>query len=405
MKGLYRQGGKQTWWYRWTVAGKQHRISTGTRDEAEAIRIAERFLREGPKDKVSAKVWEGAVEAYCVRKRKAGEFRVGTAGRVQSALLVFARDSGCSTPEAVRLSHLQDYYNKRRQKSEAGARSTLATIQAFLTDLGRLPGRVKFAVGSKSERREAVVSLEDSDQWIREAGRDDLRFVLYCGFHAGLRAGEIRHARAEWFDRSRGVLTIPAKEIQKTSKGKSILWEIKDREARSIPLSPAFRAFLGSFLGEKKEHCLNSQKSRDGLFDFRAPFEALAEKMGRNDVSPHSMRHSWISGLCNSGNHSIQEVAAWSGDTLQTIERNYWHKRTEPGALDATFSGKRKGDDIAEIKAQLSEILARDGKPTDILEEIRKLTEETRAGSAKPLTLNERLALAGRDILAREKKK
>lgn len=361
MKGLYQQ--KKTWWFRFSIAGKQHRVSTGTRDESEAIKVAERILKDGPQEKVSAKVWDGVVEDYCRRKVKAGEFRKGTASRVKSALLTFAARSKVSSPEAVRMSHLQDYYNQRRKGSEAGARSTMAMIQAFLSDLGRLPGRVKYAAGSRPERREAVVSLVGAERWINEAGRDDLRFVLFCGFHAGMRAGEIRHARAAWFDLSRGILTIPAKEMQVSILGKRILWEIKDREARSIPLSPAFREFLADFLRDRKGHLLASRKSKDGLFDFRAPFESLAERMGREDVSPHSMRHSWISELCNSGNHSIQEVAAWSGDTLDTIEKNYWHKKTEAGALDETFSGQRKG---GEVRAQVAEILQllKDGKMT-----------------------------------------
>ena len=33
------------------------------------------------------------------------------------------------------------------------------------------------------------------------------------------------------------------------------------------------------------------------------------------------MRHSWITHLCNCGNHTLQDVVAWSGDTIQTIEK------------------------------------------------------------------------------------
>lgn len=386
MRGLYQQ--KKTWWFRFSLGGKQHRVSTGTRDEAEAIKIAERIIKEGPKEKVSAKVWESVIVDYCERKTRAGEFRKGTASRVKSALLTFANRGGAASPEVVRMKHLEDYYKARRKTSEAGARSTMAMIQAFLGDLGRLPGRVKYAAGSKPERREAVVSLAEAERWIREAGRDDLRFVLYCGFHAGMRAGEIKHARAAWFDLARGILTIPAKENQVSILGKRILWEIKDRESRSIPLSKAFRAFLGEFLTPRKGHILASRISKDGLFDFRAPFEALAEKMGREDVSPHSMRHSWISELCNSGNHSIQEVAAWSGDTLETIERNYWHKRTEPGALDETFSGKRKGGEMEEIRAALAGLINKQIPREKIIEEIQKMS---RAEKGISLTIRERV--------------
>lgn len=79
--------------------------------------------------------------------------------------------------------------------------------------------------------------------------------------------------------------------------------------------------------------------------------------MGRPEVYPHSFRHSWITALCNSGNHTITEVAAWSGDRLETIEENYWKKTAAKGALDATLSGLRKSTEEAKARANLAELL------------------------------------------------
>lgn len=49
------------------------------------------------------------------------------------------------------------------------------------------------------------------------------------------------------------------------------------------------------------------------------------------------------------------QVSAWSGDRIETIEKNYWHKRTEGGALDATMAGIKKDEETAK---QLAAILA-----------------------------------------------
>src|SRR5206468_3924219 len=38
------------------------------------------------------------------------------------------------------------------------------------------------------------------DRLIREAPTEELRFILFCGFHAGLRFQEIVEARPFWFD-------------------------------------------------------------------------------------------------------------------------------------------------------------------------------------------------------------
>ena len=41
---------------------------------------------------------------------------------------------------------------------------------------------------------------------------DDLRFILFCGFHAGMRYGEIDAALPGWFDLSAGIITISPNE-------------------------------------------------------------------------------------------------------------------------------------------------------------------------------------------------
>ncbi len=263
--------------------------------------------------------------------------------RVKSCLSVFAERCGAEAPSKVTLKQLQAYYDQYATSSKSGAKTTLATIQAFLDYQNCLPGRVTVPAGHKPEARVVVVTVKDSNEWIASCTRPALKFVLLCGFHAGMRAGEIVHSRIAWFDLHRRVLTIPGSEKQKLPNGKSVEWQSKDGDTREIPLSTSFCKFLPEFFETpKREYCLLSKgRAASGLFDFRAPFEAFVKAQGRPDVFPHAMRHSWISEICNSGNHTVQEVAAWSGDSLQTIEKNYWHKRVTPGSLDATLDGIR----------------------------------------------------------------
>jgi integrase len=48
------------------------------------------------------------------------------------------------------------------------------------------------------------------DQLIANAQNDETKFILYCGFHAGLRKNEIIEARSEWFDLEHGALHVRA---------------------------------------------------------------------------------------------------------------------------------------------------------------------------------------------------
>jgi hypothetical protein len=69
---------------------------------------------------------------------------------------------------------------------------------------------------------------------------------------------------------------------------------------------------------------------------------------------PHAFRHSWMTYLMQEG-YSIQEVALWSGDRIETIQKHYWKKHTEAGSLDVT--GKRKLLEEEKKKQSLTDII------------------------------------------------
>lgn len=366
--GLYRKKGKQTWRFRWTDAdGVRHGISTGKRELSEAIEVA-KSLRGTTPSTAKKNAWAVAVDKYLADKvagkrpphlagRRLQKMRKSSVYRVKSCLTVFAERTGVKKPEEATVKHLQKYYDTRSKNSEAGARSTIATVQAFLDHMGCLRERVKFDAGNKPEARMATISVEVANRWIDECHRDDLRFVLFCGLHCGMRKGEIRHSRPAWFDlqASPAVITIPGKEVQYIKTGR-FDWKTKDGETRQIPLSKKFVEFLKVYLPTCTRFCLASKFSKDGLLDFRVPYEKFVAIRQRPDLTIHGMRHSWISSLCNSGHASITQIAAWSGDSIQTIQANYWHKNVAPEALDSTLEGKKAGHDATDIKAMIAQV-------------------------------------------------
>lgn len=378
--GIYLR--KKTYWLKHTVDGQRYYRNLHTHELAEAVEKAKEMRGQAPSgEKVGA--WDKMIARYVADKiagkrpahlagRRLRTFRPATGPRVASTLKVFAERTGVDSPARVRVDHIQKYYDTRRKNSEAGARSTVATIQAFLDHIGCLSKRVMFAADRKPEARQVVVSVDTANKWIEECPTPQLKFILYCGFHAGLRKGEIRHSKPAWFDLTRRVLTIPQKETQKLPGGRTIEWLPKDAEARQIPLSQSFCDFLKTFLEPTRPFCLmGTKRSSDGLYDFRAPYERFMKAMGREDVTIHAMRHSWITEMCNSGNHSITEIASWSGDTLETVEKNYWHKQVKTGGLDSTMQGKKAGQ---EQEVMLKEVLKKVSASQDehVQEQIRE---------------------------------
>jgi integrase len=356
--GVYRRG--DWFWLRHSVEGTEIRQPLRTQIYEEAISKAKELRGQIPSPEVKIKGgWDSVIENYLREKQSPKRppnftgkrwltFRPGTVIKVRSCLKKFAAWAGVANPSKVTVGKLEAYLVRVSKKSNAGGRTTLATIQAFLSHIGCLPGRIQLPERKSLERREVVVSIATANKLILEAPTDALRFVLFCGFHAGLRRGEIMHARATWFRLDRGILRVP-----RFDKVAGHLFQVKDSETREIPLSAEFASFAECFLKQTKQqkYCLSNpteRRSKSGTYDFRRPFQKFMETAGHPEIFPHAMRHSWITELCNSGNHSIQEVSAWSGDSIQTIEKNYWHKKATKGALDDTMQGKRSGDTMKE---------------------------------------------------------
>lgn len=53
---------------------------------------------------------------------------------------------------------------------------------------------------------------------------DEPHFIRFCGFHAGMRYGEIDAARPEWFDLDAGVITISPDRLWKPVRGARRWW-------------------------------------------------------------------------------------------------------------------------------------------------------------------------------------
>ncbi len=408
--GIYPHG--RTYYLRHTVDGEQEFDSLKVKivdspPEAKAKAFADAIIaaskiRGKPQPGRRKKTpWKSAISKYITEKlagvkpphmagKRSGSFSDSTADRTNGIITVFARECGAPTPQQVTLKHLQKYYDTRRTKSEASAQTSVNRVQAFLEHLNCCPGRVLFPADAKKERRLVTVSIETSNSMIANAPSDKLRFILYAGFHAGMRRSEIVQARPKWFDLVRRVCTVPGREDQPQANGNVHKWRSKDKETREIPLSEEFTAFLRVYLDPtalfvlEPDKCFRKARYR---YDPRRIFENYMKSLGRGDVFYHAMRHSFISSLCNSGNHSITEVAAWSGDTIEVIETNYWHKTTRTGGLDATMRGKRSGDEELEARKDLKDLLqlVRDGRLSPEVAE-RSIYDWTGAGETGTFT-------------------
>src|SRR5262249_34343684 len=140
---------------------------------------------------------------------------------------------------------------KRAGKSVETIHTYSWVIKIFVNDLIdqgvlRADGFKKFEVPEHAAMgRKSWLPLDVANRVIAEAKDPELKFILFCGFHAGLRKSEILAAKVGWFDLTQdpGLL-----HVQNDPASGFIL---KDRENRVIPLTDEFKKFLMGFLSER----------------------------------------------------------------------------------------------------------------------------------------------------------
>jgi integrase len=226
----------------------------------------------------------------------------------------------------VRPKHLTDYYRSLQARvAETTAQIHLRAIRAFFSwcvAIGKTPTNpatgLKFA---KVERpaRLRYCTASDRDTLIAAAPTDDLRFILYCGFHAGMRKNEIIEARVRWFDvREGGAIHICSTPTYRLHAG----------EEHFTPLTAEFREFLRGYLPTDPEAFALKPGVAHGRgtyrYDFHHPYNAFMLAQRKRWVTAHVMRHTFASILVQRG-VSIYKVAKWLGDGVAVVEKHYAH--------------------------------------------------------------------------------
>lgn len=328
LRGIYKRG--SVYWLAVQKDKKRHFISLGTDDLSQAILKATR-LRRSPTIE-SGSVLKHAVERFIAQSGWA-RASVDSRGYV---LKKFAEWCGAVLPSDVTTDRVKRYHAVRLATcTEATAYSSLGVVSRFFDwcrDVERTvrenPCDAVSVPYPEASPRKDFCTPELVEKLLRECGREDLKFVLFCGFHAGLRAIEIVEAVPWWFDLQRRQL-----HLRKTPTCR-----FKDREERSVPLTAQFSAFLDGYglrepfmLHPDKAHAKNRYR-----WDFGRPFREYMKQQDCPWVTPHIMRHTFASLLASAG-ESIYRIAVWLGDDVRVVQDRYAKLLPVRGKLDEAF--------------------------------------------------------------------
>lgn len=333
IRNLYEQRGR--WYYAKQVKGSRPFIALDTADEVQAIAMV-RNLERSPILLNLAAGLKGEVEQFVIYKtgrrdysRNSGETKVFVLRELAAA---FPNESAATiTPQQI-----EKFYGALRKRvSESTAESYMMTLSSFFrwtveVKRWRLDNPVSKVeiVGAEHIARKAFVARDIKNRILADAPDDDMMFICFCGFDAGMRRDEISEARADWFTGSVHV----QRSIGRRLRDKEREWRPKYNKERVIPLTDPFRAFLKRYLRDRAPldfalHPEIGQGESRYRYDFRYPFADYMRLFhGLPWVTPHVMRHSFASNLKTAG-VSIAKIAEWLGDSERVTERTYaWLK-------------------------------------------------------------------------------
>ena len=329
MRNLYLKRG--SFWYARQVGGVRKWVNLQTADEAEAVRRAKEIFQNPLV--LPEKNLRHEIDRFIAYKLRMNQYSKQSASTKRIALLQFAASvPDAFTSRSVNREHVQRFYGLLQGRvTESTAQGYMMSLRSFFrwcAEVERVridnpvaqvklarhdpKGRVRFC--TKAHKKRLIVKAPD----------DDLRFILFCGFDAGLRRGEIDQVRVDWF--SNGML-----HVRNTPT-----FRPKDREERSIPLTKPFARFLKRYLrGKQPDDFALHPEIEQGRwryrYDFRRPFTKYMKDQGCEWVTPHVMRHSFASILASAGK-SIFKISEWMGDSVKVVHRHY--AKLNPGDED-----------------------------------------------------------------------
>ena len=197
-------------------------------------------------------------------------------------------------------------------------------VQHLVREMNELDTPDAPPVGRRNFLEQDVV-----DRVIEAATDPDLKFILHCGFSAGLRRNEISEARVEWFDLNRRVV-----HVYSSDNGDFVT---KDKSYRVVPLKKAFLEFLKTYLANRNpaEYVLAPTKVKGKATYRYDPNKRVRSHFTKCKVRStwHDMRRSFASNLISRG-ESVYIVSSWLGDLVAVVERSYGFLAPSAGNID-----------------------------------------------------------------------
>lgn len=346
-----RKGG--VWYIVWT--GNSRGRSTGTRDRKAAERALAAFIQEGGRD---AEVTVGytlaqAIEDYLVEHIRPNAASRDTPERCAAKLIAWF-------PADLRIAEMTEtdvlgYIAARREgkvivnkeNPKPASDGSLRRELVFLVAACNHAARKRRISKGDVPYVPMPPAPPPRDRWL--TAEEEAQLVTACPVETA--ATENRPARLTRIYR---FLILALETAGRKDALENLTWFQVDFSAGTINLNPPGRrqtnkrravVRLSTRLRSVLERAFREKTTAfvlDHPGEIRSSFETLVSRAKLEGVSPHVLRHTWATRAAQAG-VPMREIADWLGDTIQTVEKNYY-KRSPHYLRDAIDWREREGD-------------------------------------------------------------
>ena len=323
---MYRRG--KVWWFAYSVNKKQKLVSLKTDLESLAAVKALELLRMSPLE--SCNSLEQEFKDYLAKAVSLKKLSIDTKRSRETVFNKFIKETNATKLTDLNQKNIEAWLQHLRTEElhPETIKSYLMRLRAFCRQMlkeNKLQenpcAKIELAASPKAFKTN-FIQPEMIRTLIADAPDNDLRFVLYCGFHVGMRYKEIAEARWNWVmhrEGGRGHIVI----------AETPTFVPKNKKTRVVPLTKEFEAFLISIRppgAQAEDFILRPEKAHMAhrwRVDLRKTF-GTHMKNHAVKCSFHDMRRSFASNKMGAS-VSGYKGAVWTGDSFNVFQAHYGH--------------------------------------------------------------------------------
>jgi integrase len=312
---------RKIWYIAWSERGRSRERSTGTRDRGEAELALAEFINAsnrnaGPRDPAAVLVTDTLADYL---QDRTGE--VAAVDRIAAAVKAMVPFFTGVMVAAVTKEACRAYIKSRGKRSAGTIRRELGVLAAAINNAhreGRITRTVAVHLPHRPDPRDRWLTRKEAAGLVRAALREPrvrlyLPLFILTALYTASRKEAILALRWPQVDLDAGRIDFNAPGARRTNK----------RRAK-IPIPRKLLGHLRRARARGTEVGFVIEDNGIRLRDVKRGFASACRRAGLNGVTPHVLKHTAITWLCQRG-VPIWEIAGFTATSRETIERVYGH--------------------------------------------------------------------------------